>query len=66
MTLSGMGFAFCQMMSERRYQPSARNAKASSHGTPIMSFALQPSTLPLRATVCPVLPLGYLGSRASP
>ena len=32
-----MGFAFIQMMSERRYQPSARSAKASSHGTPIMS-----------------------------
>ena len=50
MTLSGMGFAFIQMMSERRYQPSERSANASIHGMPIMSFALQPSTLPLRAT----------------
>lgn len=33
-TLSGMALGFCQIMSDRRYQPSARRAKASSHGIP--------------------------------
>ena len=33
---------FDQMMSRRRYQPSARRAKATSHGIPIRSFAFRP------------------------
>jgi hypothetical protein len=41
-TLSGIGFGLLQMMSWRKYQPSARSAKASIHGTPIKSFGFRP------------------------
>ena len=39
-TDSGIGFGLCQMMSWRRYQPSARNANASIHGIPTRSLCL--------------------------
>jgi hypothetical protein len=32
----------CQMMSDRRYQPSARSADATIQGMPTRSFALRP------------------------
>ena len=41
-TLSGMGFGFDQMMSERSHQPSARRANATIQGTPMRSFGLRP------------------------
>ena len=63
---SGMGFAFCQMMSERRYQPQSRSANASIHGIPIISFALTFSTRCASDTPCSFLPLGFFGSRWSP
>ena len=44
---SGMGFSFSQIISLRRYHPSARRAKAKSHGIPIKSFCLQPAFMPV-------------------
>src|SRR5581483_5741563 len=41
-TLSGIGLGLCQTMSARKYQPSARKAKATAHGTPQRSFAFSP------------------------
>lgn len=45
-TLSGIGFGLCQIMSWRRYQPSARSANASIQGMPIRSLGLMPSGTP--------------------
>ena len=42
-TLSGIGLGFDQMISERRYQPSACSANATSHGMPIRSLGLSPA-----------------------
>ena len=42
-TDSGIGLVLCQMMSWRRYQPSACKARATRHGMPIRSLALRPS-----------------------
>jgi hypothetical protein len=39
-TLSGIGFGFDQMMSDRRYQPSACSASATNQGVGTMSFGL--------------------------
>src|SRR5687767_3361762 len=49
-TLSGMGFGFDQMMSERNHQPSARKAKATIHGMPTRSFGFSPVPLVLSTT----------------
>nr|AKH46656.1 DNA methylase N-4/N-6 domain-containing protein [uncultured marine virus] len=44
-TLSGIGFGLCQMMSERRNHPSAWSANATRHGMPQRSFGLRPLKL---------------------
>ena len=44
-TDSGIGFGLCQIISWRKYQPSARNAKANIHGIPIKSFCLHPVSI---------------------
>ena len=49
-----MGFGRAQMISERKYQPSARRAKARSQGWPIRSFGLQPGAVTLGAPMLPV------------
>src|SRR6185295_14362184 len=41
-TDSGMGFGLHQMISERRYQPSACSANATRHGMPTRSLDLRP------------------------
>ena len=43
-TLSGMGFGLCQIMSLRRYQPSACNAKATRQGMPNSCLGFMPGT----------------------
>src|SRR3954464_15831592 len=48
---SGIGLGLLQMMSLRKYQPSARSAKASIHGMPIRSLGLSPSTRGTRVGV---------------
>ena len=42
LTLSGIGFGLCQIMSERRYHPSACNANATRQGMPTRSLGLTP------------------------
>ena len=50
-TLSGIGFGLFQMMSERRYQPSARNANATIHGMPTRSLGFMPGGVAARTAV---------------
>lgn len=42
-TLSGLGFGLCQMMSLRKYQPSACRARAARQGRPTRSPAFTPA-----------------------
>src|SRR6266567_1512764 len=41
-TLSGIALGLCQIISLRRYQPSACKANASRHGTPSKSLSFSP------------------------
>ena len=48
----GIGLGFDQMMSWRRYQPSACRAKATRHGMPIRSLRLRSSACASRCATC--------------
>src|SRR3990167_416308 len=71
-TDSGIGFGFDQMMSCRRYQPSACRAKATRQGMPTRSFGFRPLLIfelpictrprdssPYGLIICPPVPFRF-------